>query len=466
MKNMSLSALVAAGVLAGGMSISANAADLGGNCCADLEERIAELEATTVRKGNRKVSLTISGWVSQQVSVWDDGVERNAYVSDIGSTLNSNFKLTGSAKITPDMSAGYVLHVEVIGNENLALNAGADSAGKKLDVIQSFWFLKSEQFGKISVGTQSSAADNVAVLPDGSGSLIFANYIMYDINGFALRRKGAYGAGTVGATGAGVSNWGSLATCQSFNGDGLGLGADCDGVPNNNVRYDTPTFAGFSASASWGEDDTWGVAGRYAGEFSGFKLAAAVGYYENTDDNGATAVAGVTTKEGFEKLRGGKQAAALQAGAYIQHVPTGLFVYGAYGKDYNDVTGGRFGGNGITTGEQQKGGDNWYLKAGIRQKWSPLGATVLYGEYGENKDKFSNTLFLNGVTSSTLTQYGVGLVQEIDAAAMSLFLNYRHYEADYNCRAGGTAGGVCNGVAGKPGFEDAQLFKAGAIINF
>jgi hypothetical protein len=33
---------------------TASAADLGGNCCADLEERVAELEATTVRKGNRR----------------------------------------------------------------------------------------------------------------------------------------------------------------------------------------------------------------------------------------------------------------------------------------------------------------------------------------------------------------------------------------------------------------------------
>ena len=45
----------------------ASAADLGGDCCADLEERIAELEATTARKGNRKVSLTISGWVNEAV---------------------------------------------------------------------------------------------------------------------------------------------------------------------------------------------------------------------------------------------------------------------------------------------------------------------------------------------------------------------------------------------------------------
>ena len=71
MMKYKLGALVAAGLLAGGMSASSStsafAADLGGNCCADLEERIAELEATTARKGNRKVSLTVSGWVGQQV---------------------------------------------------------------------------------------------------------------------------------------------------------------------------------------------------------------------------------------------------------------------------------------------------------------------------------------------------------------------------------------------------------------
>ena len=55
--------LAAAGMLMGG--VSAQAADLGGNCCADLEERVAELEATTARKGNRKVSLEVSGHVHE-----------------------------------------------------------------------------------------------------------------------------------------------------------------------------------------------------------------------------------------------------------------------------------------------------------------------------------------------------------------------------------------------------------------
>ncbi|HLB06509.1 MAG TPA: porin, partial [Alphaproteobacteria bacterium] len=120
MKKYSVSALAAAGLLAGGLSVSsASAADLGGNCCADLEERIAELEATTARKGNRKVSLTISGWVGEQVMFWDDGDEQNVYVGGLGTTINSNVKFTGQATISPGWSAGYVIHVEVYGSETL-----------------------------------------------------------------------------------------------------------------------------------------------------------------------------------------------------------------------------------------------------------------------------------------------------------------------------------------------------------
>ena len=40
-----LAMMAAAGILVGGVSMSsAKAADLGGDCCADLEERVAELE--------------------------------------------------------------------------------------------------------------------------------------------------------------------------------------------------------------------------------------------------------------------------------------------------------------------------------------------------------------------------------------------------------------------------------------
>lgn len=450
MTRYSLSALVAAGLLAGGFAASsASAADLGGDCCADLEERVAELEATTARKGNRKVSLTISGFVAQQVLYWDDGVESNVYVTDTGSfSIGSHFKLSGEAQIAPGWSAGYAIRIETINNDSLGVSQNTDEGGNafagtgSFSLESSYWFLKSDQLGRLSVGQQSSAADNQAILPDGSGTLVQANYVLYDVNGFFLRNSDGS-----------LSNltYGSIANCTTLDGAG-GVSADCDGTPNNNVRYDTPTFAGFSASASWGEDDDWAVSGRYAGEFSGFKIAAAVAYNETTD--------------GFDA---GDSAAALQVGGYIQHVPTGLFVYGAYGKEYID-------GEVFTTPpaaafRTKPEGENWYVKAGIRQKWTPLGHTVLYGEYGENDDKISNDNFAAGITASNLTQYGVGVVQEIDAAAMSLWLSWRHYDAEVTCD--GVFGSCATGAGiggnlsiGENDFEDFDLIKAGALIAF
>ena len=81
---MTTSRFAIAAVATALMGSSAFAADLGGNCCADLEERIAELEATTVRKGNRKVSVTVSGFVSHQVMWWDDGIRSDSYIGDGG----------------------------------------------------------------------------------------------------------------------------------------------------------------------------------------------------------------------------------------------------------------------------------------------------------------------------------------------------------------------------------------------
>jgi hypothetical protein len=318
---------VAAGLLAGGLSASsASAADLGGNCCADLEERIAELEATTARKGNRKVSLTISGWVGQQVMWWDDGAESNVYVHDLGSTLASHVKFTGQAVISPGWSAGYVLHLEAIGADSLSTSQYSDngSTPNSVSTLQSFWFIKSESLGKVSIGKQSSASDNAAILVDGSGSLVPANWVAFDVNNFFVRDSVNGDTGLV---------WGG-GYCASMG----GAWGDCFGAPSNSVRYDSPTFGGFSLSASWGEDDFWDAAVRYAGDWGDFKVAAAAAYTETNDPD-----YGVLPSD---KLR------YFQAGAYVQHVPTGLFAYGAYGhNDSADFSGSS---------------ETWYVKAGLR----------------------------------------------------------------------------------------------------
>ena len=430
MNKYSLSALVAAGLLAGAAT-SASAADLGGNCCADLEERIAELEATTARKGNRKVSLTVSGWVNQQITFWDDGGESNVYIHDLGTTLGSHVKFTGQATISPGWSAGYVLHIEALNSDGLTtsqgnavgpvvypfLGAGGVGGGRLTQVLQSYWFMKSDQLGKLSVGLQSQASDNTAILVDGSGSLISANWVAYDTRGFFIRTAG-------GALSS--HQWGvDVGGCAGMG----GAWGDCNGLTQDVIRYDSPTFAGFSMSASWGADDMWDVAARYSGEFNGIKIAAAVAYNEVNDPNYNQLGAVIP---GFDL-----DASYFQAGVYVQHVPTGLFALVNYGSLDNHL---------VVAPDV----DTWYVKAGLRTRLNSLGHTVFYGEYLNNQD--------SATIGDELEVWGLGAVQEIDAAAMSVWIKYRNLSYD------GGANDPQQVLGG--GYQDFDYVGVGAIINF
>ena len=149
-----VSLLVGGFILAG--SITAEAADFGGNCCADLEERIAELEATTARKGNRKVSLTIYGKVNQAAMYWDDGQEQNTYLVTNDSS-RTRFGFKGKAKISSDWSAYYKIEIGIRSanskrNNQFDMHSGVDQSG--LDLRHSEWGLTSKTWGKFGVGRQ------------------------------------------------------------------------------------------------------------------------------------------------------------------------------------------------------------------------------------------------------------------------------------------------------------------------
>jgi predicted porin len=297
---------------------------------------------------------------------------------------------------------------------------GTDFDG--IGTLQSFWFVKSDHLGKLSIGYQSQASDNTALLVDGSGSLVPANYVPFDYGGFFLRNN---------ATGAIDGGSGIIA--------GQFQHIDHNGLPLNNVRYDSPTFGGFSVSASWGEDDFWDVAARYAGEHGGFKIAVAAAYFESTDEHVISCLGDTNpcpdtlTSSGINNSAPGDE--HWQVGGYIEHVATGVFGYAAYGHNENDD---------ISSLHEA---DTWYVKGGLRERWTPLGHTVLYGEYmdGDKEDAA-------GVDIGDFELWGVGVVQEIDAAAMSLWLTYRNIEADTGDN--------------NASYIDFQYVKFGALINF
>src|SRR5262245_62389167 len=52
------------------------------DCCADLEARIAELEAMAVYKGNNKVNVEVAGAVSRAIMSWEDGQNTDYYIDN------------------------------------------------------------------------------------------------------------------------------------------------------------------------------------------------------------------------------------------------------------------------------------------------------------------------------------------------------------------------------------------------
>ena len=196
---------------------------------------MAELEATTVRKGNKKVSVTLSGWVVKLGTFWDDGHESNFYVGDKDTTLSSHFTISGQATIAPGWAAGYNMTIEAPGNSasaGFAENQFNDNAwnwtglgGLSVNTLLSYMWIKSDKYGTVNWGQLSQATDNVALLPDLSGTIIESNAVLFDGAGMFVRPKGAHGSADLGGT---DFTWHNVVNCLAGGG---GVGADCAGYP-------------------------------------------------------------------------------------------------------------------------------------------------------------------------------------------------------------------------------------------
>lgn len=419
----------AASVLVWGAS--AQAADLGGNCCADLEERIAELEATTARKGNRKVSLAISGWVNEGVFFWDDGTESNVYVGT-NSLEQSRFKFSGEAKIDSDWAAGYTIEVGIAGAPSSSFKQNG-VGGSTFTIRKSNWFVKSKTLGKLTVGLEGTATYHLLDDADGANT---RNYSDAEAAAVGL-----------GAFGVRVNGGPVQAAWTSYMG-GFNNRTPGQSGRRNIVRYDTPTFAGFSATAAWGEDDMWDMALNYKGEVGDFKLVARAGYGESTDPiSNAQNCTQTSIKVGNCQWWG--------AAGTIMHAPTGLYVYGGFGQNEIEFFPGNPGLDDNST--------MWFVQAGIEKKFVPLGKTTIFGEYRNDDVGFTGTAFtgVNGAGTaigSDFDFYALGVVQNIEAAAMDLYLIYRHNEGDITSNAGGTIATT--------GVDDLDMVITGARIQF
>ena len=421
--------IAAAGMLMG--SVSAHAADLGGNCCADLEERVAELEATTARKGNRKVSLEVSGHVNEAILVWDDGYDTEAYIGT-NNYSRTRFRFKGSAQINADWSAGFLIEV---GLRRTGDSGGWDQDGlakKGLDIRHQALYVKSRSLGTLWLGHTATATDGIADICLGC-TITSSHEANLGWGGFVARVPG-------GAILPSDLTWKEMGA-----GNNIASGASRRQL----LRYISPTLAGFVLSADWGgatsvEDDlSWSVALRYAGEFGAIRVAGGIGYHEED------------IQDGFLHGWGGSLS--------LQHTPTGLFVAGSYGEQTDDGT--TRAGLGAPVGTRiQDTEDGWSVAAGIGQKWMALGKTTLWGRYGEYGGRtlgFDTDAVVGNDTwagDGDTVVWSLGFNQQIDAAAMELYVTYWNVSGDYSSDDGVAA------VTVDP--KDFQAVMMGARIKF
>jgi hypothetical protein len=385
----------AAGLLLGttlGFAVKAKAADLGGDCCTDLEERVAALEATSLTHGTRKMTLQISGWVNAGGLYWEDhGVgtdqrdvtfhDRNSGFAVVNTdTAQTRFVLTGENRVSEGFSTGFSIGVRPWGDKLGSISQiDTDPSQDNIDVRDTYVFLDFKRIGKFLIGQQVSAAD-AAFYQDQGGSSTWISNINPGAwnNSFYLR-----------------DSYGNLSTVQW--GNVLGEMSDSQ-APR--LAYYSRDINGFQAAASAG-DNTWALALYYAHKYGTVSVSAGVGYDVSA---GAAALGSQAVGTGLIDDYNSRLA-KLGASASVYESRSGL--YGTVG--YSRVSAAIEGRNDAT---------NLYGKLGWRRNVTTWGETNLFGEADRSTQELAN-----GINANMM---GVGLTQDIDATNSVLYVGYRH----------------------------------------
>lgn len=354
----------------------------------DLEERIAELEATTVRTGNRRFSLNLYGQVNRAFLFWNDGFDSDTFVVD-NHASSTRLGFIGRSAIGSGWTAGYRFEFEAFPQSN-EVSPGAGGAEGVLGtdhlvrIRQSYWEVIRKDLGRVSVGFQSPATDDITLI--NLGSQMNDAAVHYN-NAFPIRLDLANPPIVTDLT------WGQIAH-------------NVDSMRDNFVRYDTPILHGLLLSTAK-NDDVWDVALRYQNATSGFRFAAGLGYMNDRELR-------------FEDVRGS---------ASLIHDATGL---------YASVAGGW---RNAARAVPVDGDDAHfhYAQLGISKQWLAPGKTTFYIDHGVYKNfNVGDILSINPDTAlavqwgtlvdTQVRRWGFGIEQALDAASMLVYAQAHFYD--------------------------------------
>lgn len=247
-------------------------------------------EAPGVVSSQKKVKLKLYGQIARQFGFVGDG-ESVTFKQGPNGNTSTRMGIVGSGKVTNDITLKTILEYSVVsgdtgGGSQFANQAGSNSFGiRHLDVI-----LSSKKFGSIWMGRGASASDGTSEVDlSGASSARLGGTAQYPVQDFILMDKNSNAVPQAVATVGRFFN--------SFDGANR----------QNRIRYDTPTFFGFTAGTSIIDKHNVDASIKYKGKLAGTQIAGAIGYCHTSGTQSAgsgTCFGNGTTIKGIDQLNG------------------------------------------------------------------------------------------------------------------------------------------------------------------
>lgn len=222
------------------------------------------------------------GQVNKSIVYADDGVNERFSVGD-NDLSSTRFGFRGDQEIGNGLTASFLIEGEFSDADNtrdLTVGANTDASS---EAASSFTERHtrvglSGGFGSIFAGRTSSATDSITEIDLGSVSDLMGS----DVAAFG---------GAIDLNGAGETF-----ASQYDNFEGFATGEQGDRV--NLVRYDTPIYNGFQASAAVANGADFDIALRYGAKFGATEVKAGIGYAQLNNNDLANNTFNVTQVSG------------------------------------------------------------------------------------------------------------------------------------------------------------------------
>ncbi len=369
----------------------------------DAQQKAAPAKgANQVVNGTDKIKLAISGQIDRGVLYFDDGAENNFFNVDNGNS-STRIRFIGTAKPDDDLTISTNLEFDLRSNASDRIDQTQENTGVDADTLfrirRASISVGSATYGKFTIGQDKAATDDIAEI-DLSGTSTAGESAITDLGGNLFFRNSAH------VNGRRMS--------QIF--------GNFDGGRDDLIRYDTPAFGGFSASADFAQGGMYETALRfdstkeYPDLLGGTKIQAGIGY-ANVEDK----TNNPPNNTSFDDQ---------VVGSVSVLTPVGISVTLAGGERFSTL-------------DACEDPTNYYAKLGYQAQWFSFGKTAIAAEYGRTFD-----LTDNGDDGEV---FGFQALQNIDDWAMEIFAAYRHFNVEQG-----------NGFK----VEDADLLFAGSRVKF